>query len=322
MIKFLLIVFLGSGLTAFSQVEQINYAGAASEFRTLYNSGDYEGIFDTFDVAMKKALPRQNTIQFFTEQVNGLMGNIKEMRFYGFKKGAHIYRTVFDKAVADILISLNPKNEISGLYISPPKPRDLPILERNVTKMILPFNEEWFVYWGGTTEEQNYHVSEVSQQYAYDLMMVENGKSYQGDPKNNENYYVFGKEIIAPCNARVMKVITGVYDNVPGELNPADLTGNTIVLETENKEYILFAHLKEGSIAVEEGQDVNQGEVIALCGNSGNSSEPHLHLSLQNAIDMEASIGAKLYFDEIAVNGSIKNDYLPVKEDFVKNWYR
>ena len=130
MMKLLLIFFLSLGFTAFPQVEQSNYAGAISEFRALYNSGDYEGIFDNFDVDMKKALPRQNTIQFFTEQVNGLMGAIKEMRFYGLKKGAHIYRTIFDRAVADILISLNPKNEINGLYISPPKSMDLPLSNR------------------------------------------------------------------------------------------------------------------------------------------------------------------------------------------------
>ena len=149
--------------------------------------------------------------------------------------------------------------------------------------------------------------------------MVKDGRSYQGDPKINENYFVFGKEVIAPCDARVVLVIDGVPDNEPGTLNPAQLTGNTVVLQTDLNEYILFAHLQEGSLEVEEGEEVRQGNVIARCGNSGNTTEPHLHLSLQNSINMEEATGGKLYFDQLMVNGEIKTDYLPVKEDFIRN---
>ena len=90
-------------------------------------------------------------------------------------------------------------------------------------------------------------------------------------------------------------------------------------MQTDRDEYVLLAHLMKGSIFVEEGQDIRKGEILAKCGNSGNSTEAHLHISLQNAADMEDSIGAKLYFDRIEVNGEIRLDYLPVKEDFVSN---
>ena len=185
--------------------------------------------------------------------------------------------------------------------------------------MILPFHEEWFVFWGGTTEDQNYHVAHENQKYAYDILIMKDGVSFTGDPKNNESYFAFGKEIIAPCDAKVVKVITGVEDNIPGELNPEQLTGNTIVLETSNKEYILFAHLKHQSIVVREGQFIRQGALLAQCGNSGNTSEPHLHLSLQNTLDMNIATGGKLYFEKILVNGELQRVYLPVKGDVVKN---
>lgn len=313
------LVFVAGLNSSFSQDELGNYAVASSQFMALYNNADYEGIFNLFDADMKKALPRERTLRFFTQNVNNLMGNIQSMQFFGFKRGAHLYRTIFDNAVADVLISLNTKNEISGLYITPSKPLDFPLLERNTTPMILPFKEEWFVFWGGTTLEQNFHLREISQQYAYDLMMVADGSSHKGDSKSNESYLVFGKEIIAPCDARVAKVITGVPDNIPGETNLDQLTGNTIVLETPIGEYLLFAHLKKGSILVEEGADVLQGEPLAQCGNSGNSTEPHLHLSLQNDVEMFNSTGARLYFDRILVNGEVREDYLPVKEDFIQN---
>lgn len=306
-------------LFVFSQEEEGTYARTALQFMALYNGGDYGGIFNLFDAAMRKALPRQNTIDFFTKNVKSKMGDISEMRFLELRRGAHIYRTNFERATADILIALNGQNEISGFYISPPKPLGLPIIGRNSTPMQLPFNDQWFVLWGGTTPEQNYHVTEVSQQYAYDFLMVTDGVSFQGDPRNNESYFAFGKEILAPCDGRVVKVIKGVKDNIPGETNSSQLTGNTVVLETDSQEFIVFAHLKADSILVLEGQDIVQGSVLGQCGNSGNSTEPHLHLSLQNAIEIEQSTGARLYFQRIMVNNDLKEDYIPVKGDLVKN---
>ncbi len=307
-------------IVGYSQDEMPGYANAVSQFASRYNAQDYQGVYELFDVNMKKALTPEENRQFLSENVNRVMGNIQEWEFVGYQRGAHVYRTLFDRALTDILISLSAQNnKINGFYISPPKPSGTPILERNTTRMIIPFEEEVFVFWGGTELAQNYHVAEISQQYAYDLLMVKDGSSFVGDPQINENYFVFGKKILAPCNARVVQVIDGVPDNVPGTVNTAQITGNTIVLQTDLDEYILFAHLMQDSILVEEGQEVSQGDTLALCGNSGNTTEPHLHLSLQNTVDMEEATGAKLFFDQITVNGEIKTDYLPVKEDFIRN---
>ncbi len=303
----------------FSQMQSGNYDKAANDIMVLYNIADYNGIFELFDVEMKKALPREQTSRFFAQNVNTPMGAITKMEFSRSDAGAYYYRTYFEKAIADMVISLNPQNQINGLRIQPVRNLDVPILERNTSKMSLPFREEWFVYWGGTQVEQNYHVAEISQQYAYDLLMVENGASHRNGGTENEDYLVFGKEVIAPCDGRVVQVITGVEDNIPGKTNPEQLTGNTVVLKTDAEEFVLFAHLKKGSIKVQEGQDVRRGEVLAQCGNSGNSTEPHLHLSLQNQIAMVGATGAKLYFDRLLVNGEPRQDYLPVKEDLIKN---
>ena len=314
-----LLLLLLFSLELFSQAEQPNYERFVSVFAERFNSGDYDGIYELYDAGMKNAFTKIETRNFFENNINRLTGEIKSMQFYTLRQGAHVYRVVFDKSVADLTISLSSESKISGLLISKPKPLGIPLLERNTTIMSLPFNGEWFVYWGGVTEMQNYHVNEVTQQYAYDILKVKDGASHDGDPMNNESYFAFGEEIIAPCAARVITVIDGVPDNIPGETNPQEFTGNTIVLQTDRDEFVLMAHLMKGSIIVEEGQDISKGEILAKCGNSGNSTEAHLHLSLQNAADMEDSIGAKLYFDRIEVNGEIRLDYLPVKEDFVSN---
>jgi len=314
-----LLLLLLFSLELFSQAEQPNYERFVSVFAERFNSGDYDGIYELYDAGMKNAFTKIETRNFFENNINRLTGEIKSMQFYTLRQGAHVYRVVFDKSVADLTISLSSESKISGLLISKPKPLGIPLLERNTTIMSLPFNGEWFVYWGGVTETQNYHVNEVTQQYAYDILKVKDGASHDGDPMNNESYFAFGEEIIAPCAARVITVIDGVPDNMPGETNPQEFTGNTIVLQTDRDEFVLMAHLMKGSIIVEEGQDISKGEILAKCGNSGNSTEAHLHLSLQNAADMEDSIGAKLYFDRIEVNGEIRLDYLPVKEDFISN---
>ena len=64
---------------------------------------------------------------------------------------------------------------------------------------------------------------------------------------------------------------------------------------------------------------MKKGEILGLCGNSGNSSEPHLHFHLQNVEDMNIATGAKSYFEEIYVNGRLKKDYSPIKNEKIKN---
>ncbi|WP_460220105.1 peptidoglycan DD-metalloendopeptidase family protein [Psychroserpens sp. MEBiC05023] len=316
--KVVFILCLISTTFLFSQ-EKENYNVLVSHFKTLYNDDNHQGIFDLFNNEMQKALPLDKTQAFFSDMKSRL-GQIKSIEFNTLKQGvAHVYKTTFDSELRDVLFYLDDTDKIGGLLVSPHKPNNLPVIERNITKMIIPFNEEVFVFWGGENVKQNYHVAYDNQKYAYDIMIMKDGVSHKGDPKVNSNYFVFGKEIIAPCDATVVKVITGVKDNIPGELNPEQLTGNTIVLQTENEEYILFAHLKEKSILVKEGQKVKQGEVMGQCGNSGNTTEAHLHLSLQNVADMNIATGGKLYFENIQVNGDIKNDYLPVKGDVIKN---
>ena len=311
--KYLVIIFTLFIIVSFSQ-EKENYKVVVSKFKTFYNNANYDGIFSLINEETKKTLTLERTNNFFNNNVSPL-GKINKLEFSKIEKGFHIYKMNFDKGIFDLFILLDTNNTILGYAI---KPFNFSKLERNNTKMILPFNEEWTVGWGGVTEKQNYHVAYDNQKYAYDLYITKKGVTHKKG-KTNDCYYVFGKKLIAVCDAKVVKVIRGVYDNVPGEKNPKQLTGNTIVLKTDNKEFILYAHFKENSIVVNEGQNVKQGDLLGQCGNSGNSTEPHLHLSLQNAENMINASGGKLFFERINVNGKIKEDYIPVKNEKIKN---
>lgn len=313
-----LAIFLISVNLGFSQSEKQTDKNISAVFVRNFNSSDYERIFNLFSSEMKNALPKDKNTKFLSD-LKQQAGNIKSREFRRYVRGSFAsYRAKFEKGLFTINISTNHDSEINGLYIEPFE--DLPVLKRNSTKLILPFKGEWTVFWGGDTEELNYHVENRAQKNAFDLIVTDkNGKSYRTDGQTNEDYYAFGKEIFAPCDGEVVMVVDGVDDNIPGNLNPIYIPGNTVVLKTDNNEYLFLAHFKQNSIKVKLGQKVNKRDVLGLCGNSGNSSEPHLHFHIQNVKNMIDATGIKCYFDEILIDGKTKNDYSPIKGEKIQN---
>ena len=313
----ILIVFLSTFTSANSQNEKDNYKQVSTKFVSLFNQSKNDSIVAMFSQEMNAALP----IEKFTQVSAGLksqLGSIKKIRFVRLQSTSAFYETTFDNAVLGMTISLNSSNEITGLLIKPYT--ETKEIVRNTTKMKLPFKGEWLVTWGGDTKEQNYHVESVAQKNAFDILIKdEQGATHKGAGESNEDYYAFGKELYAPCDGEVVLVVDGVKDNVPGVLNPIYIPGNTIIIKTATGEYAFFAHFKQHSIVVKQGQKINTGELLGLCGNSGNSSEPHLHFHLQNMEEMTKATGAKCYFDQLKVNGVLKSDYSPVKGDKISS---
>jgi len=101
-------------------------------------------------------------------------------------------------------------------------------------------------------------------------------------------------------------------------MNRNDITGNTVVIKTKANEYVFLCHFKNGSIKVKKGQQVTTGQLLGLCGNSGNSSEAHLHLHIQNSENMLAGTGIKCFFAKLTVNGQVKEDYSPVRGESIR----
>ncbi|WP_406685205.1 peptidoglycan DD-metalloendopeptidase family protein [Seonamhaeicola sp. MEBiC1930] len=317
--KISLILLLLIPIISFGQTEKEASKKVSAEFEKYYNSNEYQKIFNLFSTEMKNALPIEQTTNFL-KGLKSQAGEIQKKEFVKYIQTYASYKTIFERAVFAVNISLDNNSKINGLFVKPFKEDNLPKLERNETKLILPFNGEWTVFWGGDTKELNYHVESEAQKNAYDIVITDkNGKTFKTDGKTNEDYYAFGKELIAPCDAEVVLAVDGVKDNIPGELNPIYVPGNTVILKTANNEYLFFAHFKQNSIVVKQGQKVKQGELLGLCGNSGNSSEAHLHFHIQNVEDMNKATGAKCYFDEITVNGELKKDYSPIKGEKIEN---
>ncbi|WP_239984705.1 M23 family metallopeptidase [Lentibacillus sediminis] len=162
----------------------------------------------------------------------------------------------------------------------------------------MPINEEWFTFWGGTNELVNYHYAVESQRYAYDLLIRKEGNSYDGNPQDNESYYAFGKEVVAPLEGVVVQTENAIEDNTPTvDTNENKPLGNHVIIEHENEEYSMFAHFQQGTVQVEEGQEVTAGELLGLAGNSGNSSEPHIHFHVADSPNWREAASIRIKLD-------------------------
>ncbi len=304
---------------SFAQKEKVIYKTIADSFEANYNADNFEPIFATFSIEMQTALPIEKTKEFLSS-LKLQAGKITKRDFIKYENTYASYKTIFERALFALNISVDNNSKINGLFVKPFKADSLPKIEKNKTKLILPFNGEWTVVWGGDTKELNYHVESEAQKNAFDIIITDNnGKSFKSDGATNEDYYAYGKEIISPCDGEVVLVVDGIKDNLPGTLNPIYIPGNTVIIRTVNNEYLYFAHFKQYSIVVKQGQILKQGQLIGLCGNSGNSSEPHLHFHIQNVEDMNIATGVRCYFDKLKVNGQIISDYSPIKKDRIKN---
>ena len=303
----------------FAQTEKATSKTVAEDFEKNYNLDSFEAIFNMFDFEMQKALPLNKTIDFLTG-LKAQAGKIIKREFIKYEKTYASYKTNFESALFAVNISIDNNSKINGLFVKPFKESNLPKIERNLTKLQLPFKGEWTVVWGGDTKELNYHVESEAQKNAFDIIITNaKGISYKTDGKTNEDYYAFGKDLIAPCDGEIVLVVDGVKDNIPGELNPIYIPGNTVIIKTDKNEFLFFAHFKQHSIKVKQGQKIKQGQLLGLCGNSGNSSEPHLHFHIQNVENMVSATGVKCYFEKLMVNGQTKTDYSPIQKDKIRS---
>lgn len=171
------------------------------------------------------------------------------------------------------------------------------------TQLRLPFEGTWNVLWGGRSWEDNPHASVNDQRFALDFLIWKGPGTFEGDGTKNEQYFCWGKPVAAPAEGRVVFVEDGVPDNGPGRVNPARLYGNHLVLEHGNGEYSLLGHLMRGSILVKQGERVKPGQLLGRAGNSGASTEPHLHYQLMDAPEWLKAHGMPAVFVDYLADG-------------------
>lgn len=150
----------------------------------------------------------------------------------------------------------------------------------------LPFWGEWTV----TQGHNGKHTHKGDWGKAFDFALCDDtSKTYSSNGKLCENYYCYNKPILAPADGVVEEVIDHIEDNEIGKLNTTNNWGNSIIIRHLPGLYTQLSHLRKGTFKVRKGEFVKQGDLLALCGNSGRSPEPHLHFQVQ----ITPQIGAK-----------------------------
>lgn len=157
-----------------------------------------------------------------------------------------------------------------------------------VTTMDMPLRSEMLVFQGGASPLVNHHFLFDAQRHALDLVVLKNGKLFDGAESELSSHGCFGQPIYAPLSGTIVKVVSERPDMAYGETDQEQIVGNHVVLQVAPARFVLFAHLKQGSVQVHEGERVACGKVLAQCGNSGNTSAPHLHLQVQNRAEFTA----------------------------------
>jgi hypothetical protein len=170
---------------------------------------------------------------------------------------------------------------VGALYFFPLIPRSLPYPAVSECVVLdLPVKGTWLAGQAGATEITNGH---LTNRYAIDILKLgDDGRMYKGDEKDVTDFYSYDEPVYAPADGRVTEVVDGLESDIMGNQDEENPGGNRIILDIGNEKYAYFGHFKKGSIAVEEGQFVSAGELLARIGNSGYSTHPHLHMHIQN----------------------------------------
>ncbi len=277
-------------------------------FGRIFHSGDFKRLYRSASKEFQQQISAEQFIELaasFNEGVNSyqLAYQIPLESFIN-------YIWLDDRKEKAIAVSFNEQQQIQSMYLKPyiTYPESDSRFTNNTYNM--PVKGKWVVFWGGTNELINYHYAYESQRYAYDLIKLKDGSSFKNNPFRNENYYAFNEAITAPAEGKVIEVVDGIKDNIPGEMDAEKPAGNYVILEHPGKEYSLLAHLKKNSIKVKIGDSVKADQTIGKCGNSGNSSEPHLHFQVMDSSDFTSGKSIRIRFED---------GYEPIQGDIISN---
>jgi len=135
------------------------------------------------------------------------------------------------------------------------------------------------------------------------ILLDEHGRNYTDTPDQNGHFYAYGAKVLSVAPGKVVAVKDGLAENVPNSkemavpINMETIGGNHVVVDIGGGLYAFYAHLQPGKIAVKVGDLVKKGDPIGLLGNSGNSSEPHLHFQLMDRPDPLLAQGQPFAYD-------------------------
>ena len=188
--------------------------------------------------------------------------------------------------------------------------------------LVLPFRGLWLVQNSPARRDPSHGSTLFGERYAIDFVGVDDGRRtarmrdwrtlFSTEPL--DRFHGFGRPILAPGSGIVAAVHAGEPDHearrsklalVPYALGQrarvaqgiGAIAGNYVIISLHGIDaFVALVHLRAGSIRVREGQDVAEGHWIAGCGNSGNSTQPHLHMQAMDRLDLSVAQGLPITF--------------------------
>jgi urea transporter len=182
----------------------------------------------------------------------------------------------------------------------------------------LPFIGSWMVWQGfqGTWT----HKGKWS--YAYDFVISgENGNTHSGSGVDLDDYYCFNKPVLAPVRGRVVQVIDDLPSNAIGNADELNRWGNLVIIQDPRGFYVEISHFAEKSIKVKKDDWVEHGAMLGLCGNSGYSPQPHIHIQVQ-ATDIIGDTTLPFSFVSYIDNGEYQANNIPPEKKVIEPLYR
>ena len=201
-------------------------------------------------------------------------------------------------------------------------------VRRAPVEVALPVTGQWRAWNSPADRVPSHHLHADGQTYAIDLVHDPAGGWRPGFAwwplaRRPGDFPGFGQPVLAPAAATVVRAHDAERDHwsrtsAPGLLylvaegtvrellGPGRILGNHVVLDLGGEVYAVLAHLRRGSVRVRPGDRVATGQQLAECGNSGNSSEPHLHFQLMDHPSVLLAAGLPLRFERYQVAGAAR----------------
>jgi hypothetical protein len=195
--------------------------------------------------------------------------------------------------------------------------------DRQAVEVAAPVSGRWRALNSPADKVPSHGTREYAQAYAIDIVAEPAGEprpafGWWPVARRNADFPGFGAPVLAVADAVVVRVADGGRDHLSRNSYPAlvylvgegvvrllgglrRIVGNHVVLDLGDGTYALYAHLERGSIGVRVGERVRVGAELARCGNSGNSSEPHVHFQLMDGPDATAAQGLPFTWRGIGV---------------------
>lgn len=214
--------------------------------------------------------------------------------------------------------------------------------------LALPFRGTWLAQMSPARRVPSHGTHLFATTYAIDFVAVQGRRTARVvdwrtvlSVEPPERFLAYGQPILAPAPGRVVAVHDGEPDHearrspvtlvryaltqaARARQGPGALAGNHVILEIDRGAYVVLAHLRRGSIRVAVGDRVAVGQELAVCGNSGNSTQPHLHIQAMDGPDPYRARGVPLVFRSYhvwrrgAVSPTVVEQGLPDNGDVVK----